>query len=194
MSTVATNPATLFGRGTWVAFGAGRVLVGNDGATFATDETTGGALTHSHAFTQPSDHPSLAHTGAAVANHTVTQPGSATTGLSLSAHTGAAVGDHASHTHTSASTTTTPKLVTSNTSTGVSVVTGGPSATLTHSMTQPGAHTVTDPGHSHSGAAVDAHSVTQPASHAAQSHTGGAVTDGATMPPYVVVHFWKRTT
>jgi hypothetical protein len=58
----------------------------------------------------------------------------------ISAHAGTAVADHASHTHTSASTTASPKLVTANASTGVSVVTGAPSATLTHSVTQPSAH------------------------------------------------------
>lgn len=47
-SIVATNPATLLGGGTWVAFGAGRVLVGLDaGQTeFDTVEETGGAKTH----------------------------------------------------------------------------------------------------------------------------------------------------
>lgn len=40
-----TNPATLMGFGTWVAFGAGRVLVGIDAAQteFDTAEETGGA-------------------------------------------------------------------------------------------------------------------------------------------------------
>lgn len=47
-STVPTNPGTLFGVGTWVAFGAGRCLVGFDaGQTeFDTVEETGGAKTH----------------------------------------------------------------------------------------------------------------------------------------------------
>lgn len=47
-SVVATNPATVFGFGTWVAFGAGKVLVGLDaGQTeFDTVEETGGAKTH----------------------------------------------------------------------------------------------------------------------------------------------------
>ena len=46
--TVSTNPATVFGMGTWSAFGAGRVLVGLDsGQTeFDTVEETGGAKTH----------------------------------------------------------------------------------------------------------------------------------------------------
>jgi hypothetical protein len=49
---------------------------------------------------------------------------------------GTAVADHASHTHTGASAGTTPKLFTSNTSSGVPGISGGPSATLTHSVTQ----------------------------------------------------------
>jgi hypothetical protein len=48
ISTVSTNPATLLGVGTWTAFGAGRVLVGFNGADsdFNTAEGTGGAKTH----------------------------------------------------------------------------------------------------------------------------------------------------
>ncbi len=44
---VATNPATLLGMGTWVAFGEGRVLVGKaSSGTFDTLAATGGAETH----------------------------------------------------------------------------------------------------------------------------------------------------
>jgi hypothetical protein len=46
---VSTNPATLLGVGTWVAFGAGRVLLGDGGGYSAGD--TGGATTDSHALT-----------------------------------------------------------------------------------------------------------------------------------------------
>lgn len=47
-----TNPNTTFGFGTWVAFGAGRVMVGYDSGNvqFDTAEETGGALTHNHAL------------------------------------------------------------------------------------------------------------------------------------------------
>lgn len=42
----STNPATLLGYGTWVAFGAGRVIVGKaTSGTFATNGATGGAET-----------------------------------------------------------------------------------------------------------------------------------------------------
>jgi hypothetical protein len=46
-STLSTNPATLFGFGTWEAYGEGRVLVGKAGSgTFSTAGATGGAETH----------------------------------------------------------------------------------------------------------------------------------------------------
>ena len=48
ISTVSTNPNTLFGFGTWAAFGAGRVLVSLDATDVDFDlaEETGGAKTH----------------------------------------------------------------------------------------------------------------------------------------------------
>ena len=52
-ATNSSNPATLLGFGTWVAFGAGRVPVGIDSGDtdFDTAEETGGAKTHT--LTQP---------------------------------------------------------------------------------------------------------------------------------------------
>jgi hypothetical protein len=57
---VTTNPATLFGFGTWVAFGAGRVMVGLNGSDplFDTLEETGGskdAIVVSHTHTGTTD-------------------------------------------------------------------------------------------------------------------------------------------
>lgn len=51
IETTGTNPATTFGFGTWVAFGAGKVLVGlnSSDADFDTAEETGGSKTHTHA-------------------------------------------------------------------------------------------------------------------------------------------------
>ncbi|HBH13819.1 MAG TPA: hypothetical protein DDX29_12035 [Clostridiales bacterium] len=48
VSTLDTNPATLFGFGTWEAFGAGKTLVGLDSTDtdFDTSEKTGGEKTH----------------------------------------------------------------------------------------------------------------------------------------------------
>ncbi len=47
-AAVSTNPGTLLGFGTWVAFGTGRTMVGLDAAQteFDTLEETGGAKTH----------------------------------------------------------------------------------------------------------------------------------------------------
>jgi hypothetical protein len=63
---VSTNPATLFGFGTWVAFGAGRVMVGLDGsdALFDTLEETGGskdAIVVSHTHTATVTDPGHSH-------------------------------------------------------------------------------------------------------------------------------------
>jgi hypothetical protein len=54
MSTVSTNPATLFGFGMWVAFGSGRVLIG-DGSGYVAGATGGSAdsnvVAHTHTAT-----------------------------------------------------------------------------------------------------------------------------------------------
>ena len=57
-ASVATNPATLFGFGTWVAFGSGRVMVGIDSGNTLMDtvEETGGSadsslVSHTHTAT-----------------------------------------------------------------------------------------------------------------------------------------------
>ncbi len=59
-STVSTNPNTLFGFGTWVAYGAGRVLIGNGGG-FTAGNTGGSAdaITVAHTHTGTTDSTSL---------------------------------------------------------------------------------------------------------------------------------------
>jgi hypothetical protein len=59
-ASVSTNPATLFGFGTWTAFGAGRVLVGLNASdsSFDTVEETGGSkdaivVSHTHSVSDP---------------------------------------------------------------------------------------------------------------------------------------------
>jgi len=68
-ATVATNPATLLGFGTWVAFGAGKVPVGLNAADsdFDTVEETGGSKdsiipTHTHTATSNSTSTDSGHT------------------------------------------------------------------------------------------------------------------------------------
>lgn len=58
ISVVSTSPATLFGIGTWAAFGAGRVLVGLDSGDtdFDVVEETGGAKTHTLTETEIPSH------------------------------------------------------------------------------------------------------------------------------------------
>jgi len=64
-STVSTNPASLFGVGTWVAFGAGRVLIGNGGG-FSAGATGGSAdavvVSHTHTATSTVTDPTHTHT------------------------------------------------------------------------------------------------------------------------------------
>ena len=57
-STVSTNPGTLFGTGTWQAFGTGRCLVGVNAsdADFNTPEKTGGAKTHTLTIAEMPNH------------------------------------------------------------------------------------------------------------------------------------------
>ena len=66
-ATVATNPGTLLGFGTWTAFGAGRVAVGFDAGNvlFDTAEETGGsadAIVVSHTHTATSTDAGHLHT------------------------------------------------------------------------------------------------------------------------------------
>lgn len=99
-ASVATNPATLLGFGTWTAFGAGRVLVGLDSGNslFDTAEETGGsydsvAVSHTHTINDPGHtHSGAASsfipfpyngTGSQSASVSTTSTGSSTTGISI---------------------------------------------------------------------------------------------------------------
>jgi hypothetical protein len=72
-ATDSTNPGTLFGFGTWVAFGAGRVPVGFDAADplFDTAEETGGSkdaivVSHTHTATSVVTDPGHGHNNGGV--------------------------------------------------------------------------------------------------------------------------------
>jgi hypothetical protein len=67
-ATSSTNPNTLFGFGTWTAFGAGKVMVGLDSgdATFSTVGNTGGSkdaivVSHTHTATSTVTDPGHLH-------------------------------------------------------------------------------------------------------------------------------------
>jgi hypothetical protein len=63
-STAATNPGTAFGFGTWVAFGAGRVMIGNGGG-YSAGATGGSAdavvVSHTHTASSAVTDPGHAH-------------------------------------------------------------------------------------------------------------------------------------
>ena len=71
-ATVSTNPATLLGFGTWTAFAAGRVLIGNGGG-FSAGATGGSAdaivVSHTHTATSTdSGHTHTVNAGGTVSN------------------------------------------------------------------------------------------------------------------------------
>lgn len=207
IAVVDTDPATLLGYGTWSSIGAGRVLIGQDTGDAAFDalEETGGAktVTSTGTVSQPTFTGSAlgthshqagtlvpsAHSGAAVADH------------ASHTHTYTDVPNH-THPHniqggTTAATTGTNVLAstatggsaramaiaTSNNTNGVATgTTAGPSATLTHSVTQPSAHTMSGSSEAVS-AGTPAGTVSQP------TFTGNAT---SVVQPYLVVKFWKR--
>lgn len=100
-ATNSTNPGTLLGFGTWVAFGAGRVPVGFDSsnALFDTAEETGGSadaitVSHTHTVTDPghahtlnalSDAPpnTFNLNGAGIRGSSISTTNSAFTGISI---------------------------------------------------------------------------------------------------------------
>jgi hypothetical protein len=127
-ATSSTNPATLFGFGTWVAFGEGRVIVGQSAsdALFDTLEETGGTKdsivvshthtlsgttssngAHTHSISDPG-HTHFVPSGAPVSSSIryetsgAAYGGSQTTGSST---TGISVQSNGAHTHTLTGTT-----------------------------------------------------------------------------------------
>jgi len=87
-ATVATNPGTLLGFGTWTAFGAGRTIIGNGGG-YSAGSTGGSAdaivVSHNHTATSTVSDPGHAHTSARNGNNTA---GSNTTGFAANSFDG----------------------------------------------------------------------------------------------------------
>ena len=107
-ATNSTNPATLFGFGTWTAFGAGRVMVGFDSGNslFDTAEETGGSA----------DAINVSHTHTATSTSTVTDPGHNHTAARYSGGSSTGVGSVDSDNATVTSTNTTGITVATTTS------------------------------------------------------------------------------
>lgn len=208
IAVVDDDPADLLGYGTWAAFGAGRVLIGVNAADpdFDTVEETGGAKTvqsagtvsqptfagnalGTHAHAAGTLVPS-AHAGTAVADHashthTYTEVPNHVHGVSTilrTATTGGATTQVTNAQDTSSTADTTRK--TDNPDGGVATgTTAGPSATLTHNVTQPSNHTMSGSSEAVS-AGTPAGTVSQP------TFTGSAT---SVVQPYITCYFWKRT-
>ena len=162
---IATNPGTLFGFGTWTAFGAGRMLISLDSTNvlFDTAEETGGSADASL--------PSHTHT-ASITSVTAGTPA----GSVLSTFTGAAMAAH-SHTFSGAvggggggggqSLNTFYGQNTTDTASA-----GTPTGTVTSTFT---------------GSALATHT------HTVTNSTEGVSGTNANYPPFIAVYMWKRT-
>jgi len=139
ISTTSTNPNTVFGFGTWSAFGAGKTLVSLDSADadFDTSEETGGSKTHTLTTAEmPSHRHSVSITsGTQSASHT---------------HTGAnGMGVHSSLRWETAGVT-------------YSFVRSAPSGSSTITKNQSASHTHSVSGNTGYYGNGDAHSIVQP--------------------------------
>jgi hypothetical protein len=167
-STVSTNPNTLFGFGTWVAFSAGRVLIGNGGGYTA--GATGGsadAIVVSHTHTgntggQSNDHVHGASTSISDPGHRHSiggNAGGAVQVLGLQSGTAAGIGPGSAGNYVD-DYAGTPII--QNRGTGISASTsiGGVSANHTHGFT---------------------------------TDASGSSGTNANLQPYIVVYMWQRT-
>ena len=211
-ATSNSNPSTLIGFGTWVAFGSGRVLVGQDTADTDFDvlEETGGSkssvASHTHTFTSGTESVGHTHSGttSAVSNdHT----------HSFSGNTGGHSNDHAhyfvtngggSHNHAYSE---TPyggiaagggAFRSANYSTGYDY-TSSTVGNHTHDGWTGGVNSNHTHGFSGTTSGISAnhtHTITTGGVSASHTHSGTTASTGnsnGNLQPYVVVRMWKRT-
>lgn len=183
-SVVATNPASTFGFGTWVEFGAGKVLVGQDAGdtSFDTLEETGGSkdaivVSHTHSAT-------LTGTSGSAGSHSHTWSGSATF--------------DGSHTHS----LTDPGHrhgISSGSQDGYDPGTGQytafPGVSVESTLNSTGITVNTGGYHSHIISGSNSTAATHTHSLSVSGTTGSTGSSGtnANLQPYVVVKMWKRT-
>jgi hypothetical protein len=195
-ATNNTNPATLLGFGTWVAFGAGRVPVGFNAADplFDSAEETGGSKdttlpSHTHTVT------SSGTTGGQSVGHTHTFSGTTSGQSANHVHTGTTASEGA-HIHN----TTIP--VANSSGTDKIEVAGGDLGTRTYTTSIAGNHNhafttggvSSDHTHGYSGttsgvSSNHTHSVTVSGTTASAGSSG----TNANLQPYITVFMWKRS-
>lgn len=203
----STNPATIFGFGTWTVFGEGRVLVGQQSsdALFDTLGETGGSKdavipAHTHTFTSGNESVSHTHTGTTSsesANHTHTF--SATSSASgVHSHNISDPGHTHGYNKTNV-TTGTPFTdhggsdtlqywnleATASSQTGISIFNS-----TDHTHTISGTTTGTSTTHTHTVTTGNA-SVTH--THSGTTDSTGVSVTNTNVQPYVVVKMWQRT-
>lgn len=107
-ASVATNPGTLLGFGTWVAFGAGRVAVG-DGGGFSAGATGGSAdavvVSHTHTFSATTGATDLSHTHSTGTTFFGSGPNGATNGTTSFSNITGPASVNMNHTHSVSGTT-----------------------------------------------------------------------------------------
>ena len=191
ISVVATNPGTVFGMGTWVAFGTGRVLVGIDAGdpNFDVVEETGGAKTVASS--------AQTFAGAALASH---QHDAITAGTPAGSNVAEATHTHAyaqivNHVHVQklpSGQTGSQASGTRDTSTTGSVN----DALSTNNPTGGVASGTTDAGSSHNHVFNGTQMATHQHAGVSAGTPAGTNTPGAAssvVQPYLVVYMWKRT-
>jgi hypothetical protein len=142
---------------------------------------TGGTASHVHA-----DHAALTHSGAAVADHTFTQPTAA--GEAAHTHTYTQVPNHVHVQSVNSAATGALSGYTADTSTNTAVASGYSTQNPTGGVATGTASAGSSHTHTLSGGSVTAHVVTQPSQHAAQAH---AAADSE--PPYYALCFIQKT-
>ena len=169
-STVATNPNTLFGFGTWIQFAAGKFLMGNGNASYPIGTSSGSAdaIVVSHA-------------------HTVSIATSGQSNDHIHGYSGTTTTENQGHVHTNSQGQYGVLNNSASGSAGVEEGAGAPNI-FYDSMGNPNVqHTHNYSGNT-GGVNVDhTHTVN------GTTASNGASGTNANLPPYVVVYMWNRT-
>jgi hypothetical protein len=206
-ATVATNPSTLLGFGTWVTVGDGKVLVNQDTSDTDFDVLgeTGGSKSsvssHTHTFTSGTESVGHTHSGttSAVSNdHTHSYSGNTGGHSADHSHSGTTAGA-GSHSHTMLSV-----VGGGNNFANSGPYTGGTGTTSTvgdhaHNFSTGGVsanHTHAFSGTTSGISANHTHTITTGGVSASHTHSGTTASTGTSngnLVPYVTVRMWKRT-